>query len=296
MEVEFEEFTGGIYDKHSNRGGGSGPYTREFNLSEVNWLHTDVSTWEENSRITKVEITPTEVGIYHTASNDGAGGIWPVSQSVFPPDAEYPNGAPIEGNPWIFAFVNGQWHGATFEYLRPGRQVMHVRAWEFGEDQIRRYPLDTTWMPRSGDRVGFMMSTLARTGLRSPQNYRTQVYMTTWPHMDEDNGGGGGGGGTTAGMTNRFEIVQQVAAETDYPNSGIHVTDFTQIVAERLHREDANWGRRLNDSGVIGKDTVAYKTSTGHPYSIDIVAGSMSSNPQPHWSEHGVVGGVWIKP
>ena len=94
----------------------------------------------------------------------------------------------------------------------------------------------------------------------------------------------------------RFVIVQQVAAETGYPDSGIDVRDFTQIVAERLHREDANWGRRLNDSGVIGKDTVAYKTSTGHPYSIDIVAGSMSSNPQPHWSEHGVVGGVWIKP
>jgi hypothetical protein len=183
--VEFKELTGGIYDDHSNRGGGGGPYT-EFNLSEVNWLHTDVSTWEENSRITEVNITPTEVGIYHTKA-----GEWPVSRSVFPPDAEYPDGAPIEGNAWIFAFVNGRWHGATWEWLRPGQQSKSVKAWEFGEDQIRRSPLDISWMPRSGDRVGFMMSTIARTNLRASQNYRTQVFMTTWPYTDEDNGGGG---------------------------------------------------------------------------------------------------------
>ncbi len=89
-------------------------------------------------------------------------------------------------------------------------------------------------------------------------------------------------------------VVQQVAAETGYPHSGIHVTDFTQIVAERLHAEDPNWGRRKNIPGPIGKDTVAYKVngSTNNPFSIDIVSGATGSNPQIHWSEHGQVGGT----
>ena len=94
---------------------------------------------------------------------------------------------------------------------------------------------------------------------------------------------------------NRFEVVQQVAAETGYPQSGIHVTDFTQRVAERLAQEDPNWGRRINDTGPLGKDTVAYRINgqNNNPYSIDIVSGATGSNPKSHWSEHGSIGGVW---
>ena len=92
-------------------------------------------------------------------------------------------------------------------------------------------------------------------------------------------------------------IVQQVAAETGYPNSGIHVTDFTQIVAERLHQEDANWGRRINITGPLGKDTVAYRIpGTSNPYSIDIVLGAGGRTPKIHWSEHGQIGGTWVAP
>ena len=94
---------------------------------------------------------------------------------------------------------------------------------------------------------------------------------------------------------NRFEVVQQVAAETGYPGSGIHVSDFTQKVAERLAKEDPNWGRRINDAGPLGKDTVAYRINgqNNNPYSIDIVLGATGSNPTIHWSEHGSIGGVW---
>ena len=95
---------------------------------------------------------------------------------------------------------------------------------------------------------------------------------------------------------NRFVIVQQVANETGYPGSGINVDAFTQIVAERLHAEDPNWGRRINITGPIGKDTVAYKASDGRPYSIDIVAGAGGSNPKIHWDAHGFIGGTWIVP
>ena len=94
---------------------------------------------------------------------------------------------------------------------------------------------------------------------------------------------------------NRFEVVQQVASETGYPHSGIHVSNFTQIVAERLAQEDPNWGRRINDTGPLGKDTVAYRINgqNNNPFSIDIVLGATGPNPRIHWSEHGSIGGVW---
>ena len=95
---------------------------------------------------------------------------------------------------------------------------------------------------------------------------------------------------------NRLSVVQQVASETGYPDSGMHVTDFTQRVAEKLHAEDQHWGRRINISGPLGKDTVAYKASDGQPYSIDIVMGATGDNPQVHWDEHGFIGGTWVAP
>jgi hypothetical protein len=101
---------------------------------------------------------------------------------------------------------------------------------------------------------------------------------------------------------NRFDIVQAVLARTGdlYRRE---IQEFTQRVAECLAVIDGDWGRRRNDSGAVGKDTVAYRTSRGRgrgPFSIDIMRGAESNNPQPHWNvqEHdgirGRVGGSWI--
>ena len=95
---------------------------------------------------------------------------------------------------------------------------------------------------------------------------------------------------------NRLSVVQQIAAEIGYPGSGVDVRTLTQKVAEKLYAEDNRWGRRINDTGPLGKDTVAYKNSDGKPYSIDIVSGAESSNPKVHWDPHGFVGGTWVAP
>ena len=71
---------------------------------------------------------------------------------------------------------------------------------------------------------------------------------------------------------------------------------LTQKVAEKLYAEDNRWGRRINNTGPLGKDTVAYKADDGRPYSIDIVSGAESSNPKIHWDPHGFVGGTWVAP
>ena len=96
---------------------------------------------------------------------------------------------------------------------------------------------------------------------------------------------------------NRFSVVLQVAAQTGYPGSG-DVRAFTQAVAERLHAEDPNWGRYVNTKGNLGKDTLGYRinNSSNNPYKIDIVLGSGTSHPEPHWAEDGVSKGSWRAP
>lgn len=126
----------------------------------------------------------------------------------------------------------------------------------------------------------------------SPQTFRTPANATS-PPDDSTNEPPPPG---CCPPPNRFAVVQQVASETGYPHSGIHVTDFTQIVAERLHAENPHWGRRINITGPLGKDTVAYKASDGRPYSIDIVLGASGDDPRIHWDEHGFIGGTWVVP
>ncbi len=96
----------------------------------------------------------------------------------------------------------------------------------------------------------------------------------------------------------RLAIVQQVAAETGYPRSGLSATAFTQRVAERLHAEDARWGRRVNSTGPISDDTVAYQIgdSPHNPFSVDIILGAGGPTPRLHWVPHGRIGGTWIAP
>ena len=99
-------------------------------------------------------------------------------------------------------------------------------------------------------------------------------------------------------MTARFAVVQQVAAETGYPTSGISATAFTQIVAQRLHAEDPCWGRRITATGPIGKDTVAYRLgdAPANPFSVAIILGVGGPTPRPHWVPHGRIGGTWLAP
>ena len=207
------------------------------------------------------------------------------------------NGALAPANPPIFTVANGSMSGPTgpvrlfFQVATDAGFTSVVAVFETPLSAAGTttatspvLPSDTTlyWRVFAGD--GTTVSPWT-----TPQSFRTPAAT-----------GGSTGPIPPPGCCpppNRFVIVQQVAAETGYPQSGIAVTDFTQIVAERLHQEDANWGRRINITGPIGKDTVAYRIpGTSNPFSIDIVSGAGSSSPQIHWDEHGQIGGTWIVP
>jgi hypothetical protein len=131
-----------------------------FSLDDVVWLHTDVSGWRATSRITDISIGDPPICIDHTKS-----GHWPVVG----------NG---EGNPWVFANVNGRWYAATYEWLKPGQTCKGISAATIGP-HTKKEPLET-WRPRSGELVGFMVSGLARGSERSTKE-RSNIVMVRWP-------------------------------------------------------------------------------------------------------------------
>jgi hypothetical protein len=62
--------------------------------------------------------------------------------------------------------------------LRPGQVCKGITAANIG-GHIKQSPL-ANWRPRSGEQVGFMVSTLARDANRT-SNERTNVVLVRWP-------------------------------------------------------------------------------------------------------------------
>jgi hypothetical protein len=138
-----------------------GPAGQEpIDLAQVTWLHTNVSGWAVTSRITGGRIGDPPICIDHTKA-----GRWPVADG-------------LEGNPWIFVNLDGRWYAATYEWLRPGQICKGIHRDNIGE-HIGRPPLNS-WRPRSGETVGLMVSTHARSGAGAVRE-RSNVVLVQWP-------------------------------------------------------------------------------------------------------------------
>ena len=80
--------------------------------------------------------------------------------------------------------------------------------------------------------------------------------------------------------------LQWLVTEIGYdPADGTDPGPFTQQVAERLHAADPRWGRRINSTGPISDDTVAYRVGTSpvNPLSIDIVLAAHTTHARLQW-------------
>ncbi|MFQ5744227.1 MAG: PKD domain-containing protein [Acidobacteriota bacterium] len=138
----------------------------ELDPKSVIWLDTNITKWSITSTITKVDISSSQICISHTKS-----GQWPVSTTAL-------EGASLEGNPWVIAKIGGQWYGATYEWLKPGQTCKGIAGKDF-VDQINIPPM-SSWTPKSGDQVGFVVTTIARLGKRTSDE-RTQIVLVVWP-------------------------------------------------------------------------------------------------------------------
>ena len=159
-------------DARTTFGGGGvsgGTAEDQLDLSQVVWLHTNVSSWDQTSTVTSTVVGAPPICINHSK----AGG-WPASGDFTP------SGAVVEANAWVFANIGGTWYAATWEWFRPGQTCKSLDGSDFRSHVNGSAPL-TSWTPKSGETVGLMVSTPARLGPAGPARERSNVVLVTWP-------------------------------------------------------------------------------------------------------------------
>ena len=162
------EFRSGGGGAGGGGGGGSGTAADEIDLSQVVWLHTNISSWPQTSTITSTTIGAPPICINHTKV-----GQWPTGDFSG-------SGAIVDSNVWVFANIGGTWYAATWEWLRAGTTCKNLGASDF-RTHVNGVPPLNSWTPKSGEKIGLMVSTPARLGPDGPVNERTNVVIRTWP-------------------------------------------------------------------------------------------------------------------
>lgn len=152
--------------KEAPRTGGNG--LDDIDAKAVRWFaDCNVSGWPVEERVLDVSISSSEICVDYTGR--GTKGTFDI-------------GIPVDATVWVFAQFNGVWYGATWDHLRPGTFCKAENANSLGSEQIRIPPMDSSWVPRRGDRVGFMVSGgLARRECDPQQVWRTNIQLITWP-------------------------------------------------------------------------------------------------------------------
>lgn len=119
-----------------------------FDLSQVKWLHHDVSGWPVT---TALDASVSKAGVV-TLRYDKANS-WPAVDGV-------------NANPWVVVkWTDGKWYAATWEWLRQGQTSKSMKGKSWG-GHIKVSPL-SKWEPKSGEAVYMMVSGLARSGTRA---------------------------------------------------------------------------------------------------------------------------------
>ena len=125
------------------------------------FLHSDVSAWPATAKL--------------SASVSGGQIRMPYDKAK-----AWPGIDGINANPWVIVNLDGQWYAATFEWLRVGQTSKPVGVLDGSKgDHIKVSPLNR-WRPRSGERIGLMVSGLARAQTRNVKE-RSNVSWVVWP-------------------------------------------------------------------------------------------------------------------
>lgn len=139
----------------------------EIDARRIVFLHRNIQYWDRTSQIIKVDIRPVDKGpvcIYHTKA-----GVWPV----------YGGQVKVEGNPWVFAFIRGQWFGATYEHNRPG-QVCKPDVNRLTIGPLTKASPMSEWIPSKGEWVGFAVAASSRYD-RVTVTERSNIVLVKWP-------------------------------------------------------------------------------------------------------------------
>ena len=98
---------------------------------------------------------------------------WPV------PGAE--PGFGVYANQWYFARINGTWYGGAGEWIYRGAGSCKAGQGTFtiGPDSGFGPPF-STWVPKVGELVGFMVTSVARFGVQRTVDQRSNVIVQPW--------------------------------------------------------------------------------------------------------------------
>jgi len=141
-----------------------------LDLNNVNWLHTNVGNWAETGSL---DVTIPRPGVI--SLNSWIIDTWPATT------IKHTSGTKdiqVNANPWVFVYMNNQWHAGTWEWFVVGNHEKNCK--NVAGDHIKQPPLQN-WRPKKGETVYFMVSALARNGGDVNVKERTNIVKITWP-------------------------------------------------------------------------------------------------------------------
>jgi len=142
--------------------------------SSVTWAYQNVSGWPIKAKLSNVTVS----GGSSVAPTICWDRTYPAS---WPGD---PNGGSTDAEMWVIAKVGGQWYGSVWEGVLVGNHQCSTTEAQPGQAPFVQAGTDpvNAWYPKSGEKVGFMVSTIARgAAAGNTPNERTQIVEVTWP-------------------------------------------------------------------------------------------------------------------
>lgn len=158
--VEEFELAGGTLEKFPDP-----PPVPESDIPEgTTWLHHDVSSWPVTATLDASISGDKLILSYDKAKT------WPATATTA--------GDGLNANPWVFVELDGRWYAATFEWLRFGQTSKPL--YTVAGDHVKVSPLSGDWRPSPGQRMGVMVSGLARAASRNVRE-RSNISWITYP-------------------------------------------------------------------------------------------------------------------
>jgi hypothetical protein len=149
-----------------------------IDLTKVVFLNSpDVSRWPQTGTLNLVEQDGAGAGPLCTAFIDPG---WPDSLWPYGKPGDDPNFG-VFGNQWYFAKIDGVWYGGAGEWLYRGggscKAGQGTRT--IGPDSGFGAPFNR-WVPKVGEMVGYMVTSVARPGVKRTVDERTNIIVQPW--------------------------------------------------------------------------------------------------------------------
>lgn len=130
------------------------------------FFRKDVSSWPKTAiLLANISSSGKTISIDSNKKN-----IWPAKTTA--------EGKGCNANAWIIFEYNGQWYAGTWEWLRTGATSKTLKG-ALGS-YIKATQIPNNWNPAKGQKIGLMVSGLARDAQTNVQE-RSNIVWLVWP-------------------------------------------------------------------------------------------------------------------